>query len=135
MENCGDYENKKLTAAIETACREQTEESVIGVMKALRESMETEGQILVAMEQEFSEPENPRFVMRGLHTNNGGETLAAFTSLKEMRKGKIVPVLFYSAADFLEDAARMEWCGGILFNPWGESFYLPKDLIPLIPGV
>ena len=125
-------ENKELENAIQMACGEQSEDSVIAVMRALRQSMENGGMLLVPMGER---EEATCFEMRKLKTTGGGEALAAFTSLSEAGKGKTVPMMFQFTKALFEDARQMQWCGGILFNPWGESFFLPKDLLPLIPGV
>ena len=125
-------ENKELENAIQKACEEQSEDSVIGVMRALQKSMENGGMLLVAMGER---EEASCFEMRKLKTTGGGETLAVFTSLSEAGKGKTVPMMFQFTKALFADAQQLQWCVGILFNPWGESFFLPKELIPLIPGV
>ena len=120
--------NEMIEEAIRAYYAESTDETLRGVLEAVRERMHKDGHLLLPV---VTNEDGTQFTFRTIQTNDGKQWLAAFTSHAEYEKGQPSRIL----SGFID--AAMKYCGeakapGIIINPWGQSFMLAADLIEMI---
>ena len=99
------------------------------VLETLRRLMNVGGQFLIPVET----PANSnQFAVCGMTLQGGQEVLAAFTDDVEANKRKVSTLVAQPIAPFLKAAKETEQIDGVVINPWGESFFLPKKWIEVI---
>lgn len=81
---------------------------------------------------DFQLPDDVRLKIRTLELNNGNHAFAVFTNQDEAIAGDGTSTISEDIEVFLEKALLNPDIEGILFNPWNESFYLPKENIRAI---
>lgn len=81
---------------------------------------------------DFQLPDDVRLKIRTLELNNGNHAFAVFTNQEEAMAGDGTSTITEDLEIFLEKALLNPDIEGILFNPWNESFYLPKEKIRAI---
>ena len=131
--------------AIEQYYANQSKETVIGVLEAIRQRMHEDGSFMVPMilpqaaidmidiehlrvGDTFPSPEELHFKLHHLETQ---QWLVAFTSHEEFEKGESASTIINGIEDMLKGCRDMSEAG-IIINPWGNSFLLTKELIHLI---
>lgn len=142
------YGNDIIENAIAALAGGNSGKGILAVLETLERRMAEGGYILIPVElpqeaaallgsekRKAEEPvqtkEEQRLVMRKLRLKDGKEALAAFTSREEAAKGQPTSIVSYPLKKFLEMAADTE-CHGIVLNPWGASFFLPKDIVGMV---
>lgn len=140
--------NTSIEEAIDRYYENQSKETVIGVLEAIRRRMCEEGRFLVPMilpqaaidmfdiehvkvGDTISSPEELHFKLHHLETQDGQQWLVAFTSQEEYEKGESASTISNCIEDMLKGCRGMAEAG-IVINPWGNSFLLTKELIGLI---
>lgn len=81
---------------------------------------------------DFQFPEDVRLKLRTLELNDGNHAFPAFTNQDEAMAGEGTSTITEDLEAFMEKALLNPNIEGILFNPWNESFYLPKENIRAI---
>lgn len=134
--------------AIEQYYANQSKETVIGVLEAIRQRMHEDGCFMVPMilpqaaidmidiehvrvGDTVPSPEELHFKLHHLETQDGQQWLVAFTSHEEYEKGESASTIINGIEDMLKGCKDMSEAG-IIINPWGNSFLLTKELIHLI---
>lgn len=70
------------------------------------------------------------FSARTLRSTDGSEWIVCFTSVDELKKGAATAVISQKAGPLLDMVLNTDSrITGLLFNPWGVPFFLPKDVI------
>ena len=140
--------NTGIESAIEQYYANQSKETVIGVLEAIRRRMHEDGCFMVPMilpqaaidmfdieharvGDTVSSPEELHFTLHHLETQDGQQWLVAFTSQEEFEKGESASTITSSIEDMLKGCRDMSEAG-IIINPWGNSFLLTKELIHAI---
>lgn len=125
------------------------DEHIIAVLEAIRMSINNGDQIVIPIEmpQEAVDAINAttiqvgdnlevsddmRFKVRTLQLKNGELSFVVFTSQEEAMKGDGTSTITEGVEIFLEKALMNPDIEGIMFNPWGNSFFLTKANISAI---
>jgi len=134
--------------AIEQYYANQSKETVIGVLEAIRQRMHEDGCFMVPVilpqaaidmidiehvrvGDTVPSPEELHLKLHHLETQDGQQWLVAFTSHEEFEKGESASTIINGVEDMLKGCRDMSEAG-IIINPWGNSFLLTKELIHLI---
>lgn len=120
--------NKSIEDAINLYYKEQTAESVIAVLEAIRLQMHADGHFLVPV---IANPTGDEFTFCTLKGIDGMPMMVAFTSREEFEKGEQVQVISHFI-DVLLKAVIDNQENGFIINPWGQSFMLTRELIEVI---
>ena len=144
-----EFGNEAIEEAIAGFRATKDKDRLLMLMVMLQRRMEEGGQFLVAVEVpqaaiDMIDPETVkagdvlqakedlRFVPRTLQLNAEKETFAAFTSREEAMKGEPSSVISVSIRQFFESVLAEEKVAGGTLNPWGELFFVPKDMMQAI---
>lgn len=126
-----------------------SDEHIIAVLEAIRMAINNGDQIVIPIEmpQEAFDAINTttiqagdnlevsddmRFKVRTLQLKNGELAFVVFTSQEEAMKGEGTSTITEGLEIFLEKALMNPEIEGIVFNPWGNSFFLTKANISAI---
>lgn len=60
------------------------------------------------------------------------KAVACFTCFGEVRKGPETEVKLFYIEKVLESICESEEMEGLVINPWGKGFYIPKNMLQLI---
>ena len=140
--------NVVIEEAIERYYKASNKENLIGVMEAIFQRMQADGQFLipiippqamfdmidvdhVRIGDTVTSQDELRIKLHHIQTNDGKLWLVAFTSHEEYRKGEAVSTISNFISSLLMGCSEMPE-EGIILNPWGQSFLLTKDLINMI---
>ena len=86
---------------------------IFDVLESLRLAMRAEAAFIVPVE-------------------GGGDALVGFTSYEELEAGPPVSSIRVGVEQLLHMTLMNENCEGLVINPRGSGFYLPKDYIAII---
>ena len=131
MENKFLAKNYLIKEAIRAAYEEMNQETITAVVEAIQKCMLSDGHFLVPVEGDLDSGEDG-WNMRMVPTKNGLNCVAAFTDEEELEKGQKTAVISFFMDVFLQSIVKSKGCDGVLINPWGEDFYLPKSLIQMV---
>ena len=143
---------KSIETAIDAMCDAGdafSDEHIIAVLEAIRMAINNGDQIVIPIEmpEEALEAINAttikvgdnldvgddmRFKVRTLQLKNGELAFVVFTSQDEAMKGEGTSTITEGLESFLEKTMMNPEIEGILFNPWGNSFFLTKANINAI---
>ena len=120
-------ENGKIEAAIEQYERQTGKDNLVGVLKAIQERLQEDGEFLFPVYR----GQEGIISFRTVDVRNGGCWGVAFTSQEESEKNEPTEVIPFSIGDCLRANLDSD-TEGLVINPWGTSFLLKKELIRLI---
>lgn len=143
---------KKIETAIDAmydAGDNFADEHIIAVLEAIRMSINNGDQIVIPIEmpqeavdainattiqvgENLEVSDDMRFKVRTLQLKNGELSFVVFTSQEEAMKGDGTSTITEGLEIFLEKALMNPDIEGIMFNPWGNSFFLTKANISAI---
>ena len=140
--------NNTIEEAIENYYANQSRETLIAVLEAIRLRMHQDAHFLIPvippqaainmMDIEHlrvgdtvTSEEELHFKLHHIETNDGKSWLVAFTSKEEYEKGESASIISNFIDSMLKGCKDMAE-EGIIINPWGKSFLLTKSLINLI---
>lgn len=128
--------NDILEEAIHVLTENPDNEHMIAVLDILQERMLDGGHFLLPverMEEELlDEDGSPVLKLRTLTMEDGDEVLVAFTREEESRRSEDNEIVSNYIEPFLKMAAEAQQTSGLVINPWGESVYMPKELIQML---
>lgn len=131
--------NGEIEAAIRAYHENRTNQNVTAVLEAVRRQLAPGTRVLLAAAPaaetvDFRNPKQKqrRFVLNRLKSPDGKEAAVLFTSEAEQKKGAQTPVLAIPLREALEMIGRTEALQGVLINPWGKRFLLPRTTIAAI---
>lgn len=119
--------NEIIEQAISRYYSDATEDTFITVMEIIRLRMHEDGHFILPIRNE----EDGSFLIHHLDTKDGKAWMCAFTSQKEFAKGERTEILSDFIDQALEIAAENEEGAGIVLNPWGQSFTIPREMIQM----
>lgn len=125
------------------------DEHIIAVLEAIRMSINNGDQIVIPIEmpqetvdainattiqvgENLEVSDDMRFKVRTLQLKNGELSFVVFTNQEEAMKGDGTSTITEGLEIFLEKALMNPDVEGIMFNPWGNSFFLTKANISAI---
>lgn len=128
------------------------EEKIIEVLEAIRYSMNLNEQFVIPIElpddvietikgtgleveKDFETPDDIRFKIRSLELDDGTPAFVAFTNQEEAMKRNETSTITEDVETYLHRVLMNPDLAGIIINPWGDSFYLPKSNIRAIFNV
>ena len=146
---------KSIETAIDTmydAGDDFGDEHIIAVLEAIRMAINNGDQIVIPIEMpeeaidainattiqvgdNLEVADDMRFKVRTLQLKNGELVFVVFTSQEEAMKGESTSTITEGVEIFLEKALMNPDVEGIMFNPWGNSFFLTKANISAIFSV
>ena len=128
--------NERLENAIHALVESPDNDHMIAAMEILQERMLEGGHFLLPVERVEGEVEGidgtPTFKLRTLTMEDGSEVLVAFTKEEEARSSEDTEIISNYMEPFLRVAAQTDQAEGLTINPWGESLYIPKELLQLL---
>lgn len=136
-------------AALSSYENEIPNKKIVNVLEAIRLAICHKDKIIVPVEipeeaheairqtgledgTDFQLPDDVRLKIRTLELNNGNYAFAVFTNQEEAMVDDGTSTITEDLEVFLEKALLNPDIEGILFNPFNESFYLPKENIRAI---
>lgn len=119
--------NERIEQAISTLYEDKSNEKITAVLSEIQQRMHEEGHFILPLHED----EKQTLSFHEIQLENGETWVAAFTSFEEFEKGDISRALSHSIDATLKAFADMD-TAGIVLNPWGQSFWLPRDLMRII---
>lgn len=143
--------NVTIETAISKFNTDKSKDNFANILESIRLRMHDNGQFLVPcltpqaaidmidlenvkVGDVITAKEDLHFKLETLHDDDGKAWLAAFTSKKEMEKGRYnhtLTSISIDIKDFLKYCCEISE-EGVIINPWGEYFMLSKEAIKLI---
>ena len=118
--------NEAIEAAIAEYYADMTTEHMTAVLDRITERMRDDGHLIFpAMKIE----DEDGFALRTVTTQSGQVAAAAFTSHRVMRNAPKSAAVSAFIDQVFSSICQNEDLDGILLNPWGEEFYLPKSVL------
>ena len=123
--------NEKIEEAILGLQKETSQEMLAHVLTVIRQRMNENGQVIVAVEMNSG---NSQMAVKSVRTEDGKCWWYAFTSFDEEMKGpESVKSTFLTDIGKLFDAAMtVPEIEGVILNPWNRTLMLDKQLIRII---
>lgn len=119
--------NETIEQAISALYEDKSDEKIVAVLSEIRQRMHEDGHFILPI----MEDEKQTLSFYELQFENGETWVAAFTSFEEFEKGDISRALSHSIDATLKAFADMD-TAGIVLNPWGQSFWLSRNLMRII---
>lgn len=120
--------NVNIKNAIEKILDDPTDENADKFAFTLLDRMLEFGQFIVPIESLPDDPES--FLFKTISGEDESEIfLAAFTDEEEFERGPESEKLLYFIDALFEHALEYEDAAGVVINPWGDAFELPRDMI------
>ena len=149
MKECLAVENKWLEEAIAGLKKEQTRENLFAMLERIREQMNQGATVLIPVEaprlpmntvkeedvkagKVIATETGLRYTMKEIKLSNAQKAMAAFTCEAESKKDGTVVMLEYELGAYVKAVAEMTGVAGMILNPWGDAFFLTKDMLHLI---
>lgn len=114
----------------------QTDEYMMVVLQKIWERLQQDSHMIFPVEQmtDIADGEDvvERFKLRTIELKNGEDAAAAFTSHVAMRRGPKTAMLSFFIDNTLEAIYKNDGLSGLVINPWGDAFFLPKSMIRMI---
>lgn len=123
--------NKHIDDAIKQSKEELNENALQTIVKAVQFCIRESGKILVPITNPDVET-GQEYMIRTTYNPEGKLYAVAFTNEDEVGKGAETATLLYDINTFLNVCLATERLEGLAFNPWGNSFYMPRSVIRLI---
>ena len=130
MENTFLKGNENIKQAIENYHADVSEETIMGVIHAIQNRILEQGHFLIPGDYTENE-DNPEFLMKTI-TSDDGMYLIAFTDEEELRKGPETGIMSNFIDSYIGGVLDAEGIKGLVINPFGSVFYLPKNVLQII---
>ncbi len=128
--------NERLEDAIHILTENPDNEHMIAVLDIIQERMEEGGHFLIpverVVEEAVDENDTPTYKLRTLTMEDGDEVLVAFTREDQSRHSMTTQIISNYIQPFLEMASQTDKASGLVINPWGESVYIPRELLQML---
>lgn len=110
-----------------------TAESLEKVMYSIYRCMIEDGHFIIPVDIEEKDGETS-YIFKTLMLEDGLMATVGFTTKEDFDKAPESGALSNFIDSILEVVKDNEYYSGIILNPWGESFFLTKEMIGLILG-
>lgn len=121
--------NELIEEAIEKFYAENSEQTLINILEAVRQRMHEDGHFILPVR--VDEEDDTRFAFQTIESGDGKVWNAAFTSPTEYEKGEKCDVVSYFIDSTMKFTLESD-VDGVVINPWGKPFMLAKELIEMI---
>lgn len=129
MENTFLIGNERIEAALAAFAAAPGEDTALAVAHALQQRMLQDGHLLIPVQ--LSEG-GQSYQLRPLQYDSGAVYMVAFTSEAELEKGGPTGILSHFIDVYLDVILDFDEADGLVINPFGQPFFLQKDLIQTI---
>lgn len=123
--------NASIDEAIKNFKPETTQERLQDIVKAVQFCIRENSKFLVPITNPDAEV-GQEYMLRTTYNPEGKLYAVAFTNESEIEKGAETATILYDIQTFLNICLATERLEGLAFNPWGNSFYMPRSVIRLI---
>ena len=123
--------NKYIDEAIKNFKPETTQERLQDIVKAVQLCIRENSKFLVPIINPEAEV-GTEYMIRTTYSPDGKLYAVAFTNEEEIEKGAETATIMYDIQTFLNICLATERLEGLAFNPWGNSFFMPRSVLRLI---
>ena len=121
--------NEKIEEAIHNYYHHPSEDNLLEVFVSIQLRIIKNGHLLLPVDMYQDEDGNQSFGLKSIHLEDGICALAAFTSDENFGKAPPSAGLSDHIDTIFAGVQENDEFDGIILNPWGESFFLPKEWI------
>lgn len=129
MENKFLIGNEIIEAAVSAFSSAPGEDTALAVVRALQQRMNADGHLLIPV---LLSEGGQSYQLRPLQYEGGAVYMVAFTSEAELQKGGATNILSHFIDVYLDVILDFEEADGLVINPFGQPFFLQKDLIAAV---
>ena len=129
MENKFLIGNEIIETAIASFTLDPCEDTALAVVRALQQRMQGDGHLLIPV---LLSEGGQSYQLRPLEYDGGAVYMVAFTSEAELEKGGPTNILSHFIDVYLDVILDFEEAQGLVINPFGQPFFLQKDLIAAV---
>ena len=129
MENKFLIGNEIIETAIAAFTLDPCEDTALAVVRALQQRMQGDGHLLIPV---LLSEGGQSYQLRPLEYDGGTVYMVAFTSEAELKKGGPTNILSHFIDVYLDVILDFEEAQGLVINPFGQPFFLQKDLIAAV---
>lgn len=122
--------NKSLEYAIKQSQGSLNEDTLKAIVKELQICIKEKSHVLVPISNPEAE-NGENYMLRTTYNSEHKLYAIAFTNEEEITKGSETSTLLYDIDSILNIVLATEGLQGLVFNPWGDPFYMPKSVIQL----
>ena len=123
--------NKHIEEAIKNYHTESTPDAVQEIIKAIQLCIREKSKFLVPITNPEAEA-GQEYMIRTTYSPEGQLYAVAFTNEAEIEKGSETATILYDIETFLNICLATDRLEGLAFNPWGNSFFMPRSVLRLI---
>lgn len=126
--------NERIDEAIGEYRLYDTDENMMAVLQTILDRILENGSLIFPAEP-VTIPGEEREDVYGIKTvrwHTVEEAVACFTCFGEVRKGPETEIKLFSIEKVLESICENEEMEGLVINPWGKGFYIPREMLQLI---
>ena len=117
--------NELIEEAIAGYTADPSEKCLAAVIEAIRERMHKDGHFIIPV---ISSEDGADFSFRSIRLKNGTEWQVVFTTAEEYEKGEESEIISFFIDATLKACADND-SPGYIVNPWGQPFFITKELI------
>lgn len=121
--------NEAIEEAIAQYYEDSSQDTLIRVLETIRLRMHADGHFIFPVLED--EKDENSFAFRMIQSRDGKMWCAAFTSRSEFEKGAPSQVLSHFIDSVMKNCLDSE-TDGLIINPWGQAFLLPREQIESI---
>ena len=129
MENKFLIGNEIIETAIAAFTLDPCEDTALAVVRALQQRMQGDGHLLIPV---LLSEGGQSYQLRPLEYDGGAVYMVAFTSEAELEKGGPTNILSHFIDVYLDVILDFDEAQGLVINPFGQPFFLQKDLIAAV---
>ena len=129
MENKFLIGNEIIETAIAAFTLDPCEDTALAVVRALQQRMQGDGHLLIPV---LLSEGGQSYQLRPLEYDGSAVYMVAFTSEAELEKGGPTNILSHFIDVYLDVILDFEEAQGLVINPFGQPFFLQKDLIAAV---
>jgi hypothetical protein len=129
MENKFLIGNEIIETAIAAFTAEPCEDTALAVVRTLQQRMNQDGHLLIPV---LLSEGGQSYQLRPLEYDGGAVYMVAFTSEAELEKGGPSNILSHFIDVYFDVVLDFEEAQGLVINPFGQPFFLQKDLLAAV---
>lgn len=122
--------NEKIEAAVAALYNEESQENIMALLDIVRVRMNEGGHLLIPVEKQ--QDEDGSFAMGQVRFSDGRAAAVAFTKREQVQKDHQAEVISYAMSAVFESVMANPGTSGVVINPWGQMFFLSKDMIKIV---
>ena len=124
--------NECIDEAVTAFYKNPSEDTFTGILYAIYLRMMADGHFIIPVDPYEDEEGNQGFNFKTLLNENNELAVAAFTTGENFKKAPETGALSNFIDSLLVAVKGDDNISGILLNPWGETFFLTKEMIATI---